>query len=103
MNACGHRLCEMIDTSCSIATNRSRGCRPNLVEKTANPVLLDEVRSLVATIDPAVHDDGMRAMAIRLAEIVRREALDERPLLAYARIDEPELVPALERLLVRRR
>jgi hypothetical protein len=100
---CGHLLCELIDRSCSLATGRSRGCRPNLASKIVAPEIVEEVRSLLAVIDPDVRDERVRKAAIRLAEIVRREALDDRPLLAYARIEEPELAPALERLCVRRR
>jgi hypothetical protein len=99
---CGHLLCELIGGPCSLATRRSRGCRPNLVPRQIAPELLDEVRALLALIDPAVRDPRIREAAVRLAEIVRREALDDRPLLAYARIEEPELAPALARLCVRR-
>jgi len=100
---CGHLLCELIERPCSLATGRSRGCRPNLVSKQIAPELVDEVRALLAVIDPDARDDRVRSAAVRLAEILRREALDDRPLLAYARIEEPELAPALERLCVRRR
>ena len=101
--SCGHLLCELIGGDCSLATRRSRGCRPNLGSKQIAPAILDEVRALVAVIDPDVRDARIRQAAVRLAEIVRREALDDRPLLAYARIEEPELAPALERLCLRRR
>ena len=100
---CGHLLCELIDRSCSLATGRSRGCRPNLGSKRIAPELIEEVRALLAVIDPAVRDERVQKAAVRLAEIMRREALDDRPLLAYARIEEPELAPALARLCVRRR
>jgi hypothetical protein len=100
---CGHLLCELIDRSCSLATGRSRGCRPNLVSKTVAPEVIEEVRALLAVIDPDVRDERVQRAAVRLAEIMRREALDDRPLLAYARIEEPELAPALARLCVRRR
>jgi hypothetical protein len=100
---CGHLLCELIGGPCSLATRRSRGCRPNLVSKHVAPEIVDEVRALVALIDPDVRDDRIHRAAVRLAEIMRREALDDRPLLAYARIEEPELAPALERLCLRRR
>lgn len=100
---CGHRLCELIGGACSLATRRSRGCRPNLTSKQVAPELVDEVRALLAVIDPDVRDERVHKAAVRLAEIVRREALDDRPLLAYARIEEPELAPALERLCARRR
>jgi hypothetical protein len=42
-----------------------------------------------------------RAAAIRLAAIIRREARDDRNLLVQLRDEEPELAPALERLIVR--
>ena len=100
---CGHLLCALIGGPCSLATRRSRGCRPNLVSKHVAPAIVDEVRALVALIDPDVRDPRHHQAAVRLAEIMRREALDDRPLLAYARIEEPELAPALERLCVRRR
>jgi hypothetical protein len=106
---CGHLLCELSappDTgngTCRLATRRSRGCRPNLVSKDIAAEVVDEVRALLAVIDPDVRGEQVQRAAVRLAAIVRREALDDRHLLAYARIEEPELAPALERLCVRRR
>ena len=100
---CGHLLCELIEGSCSLATGRSRGCTPGLASKQIAADVFDEVRGLLAVIDPDVRDDRVRAAALRLAEIIRREARDDRPLLAQARIEEPELAPALERLCARRR
>lgn len=100
---CGHLLCELIDRPCSLATGRSRGCRPNLGSKTIAPDVLEEVRELLAVIDPDVRDERVQKAAVRLAEIMRREARDDRPLLAYARIEEPELARELARLCVRRR
>jgi hypothetical protein len=100
---CGHLLCELIDGACSLATGRSRGCRANLVSKSVAPDIVDEVRVLLAVIDPDVRDERVQKAAVRLAEIMRREARDGRHLLAYARIEEPELAPALARLCVRRR
>jgi hypothetical protein len=100
---CGHLLCELIDRSCSLATGRSRGCRPNLVSKSVAPDVVEEVRALLAVIDPDVRDERVQKAAVRLAEIMRREARDDRHLLAYARIEEPELAPALARLCLRRR
>lgn len=100
---CGHLLCELIDRSCSLATGRSRGCRPNLASKIVAPDVVEEVRALLAVIDPDVRDERVKQAAVRLAEIMRREARDDRPLLAYVRIEEPELAPALARLCVRRR
>jgi hypothetical protein len=100
---CGHLLCELIGRACSLATGRSRGCRPNLGSRTVAPEVVDEVRELLVVIDPDVRDERVHRAAVRLAEIMRREALDDRPLLAYARIEEPELAPALARLCSRRR
>ena len=94
--SCGHRLCELIGGACSIASGRSRGCTPGIAPKTVAPEVFDEVRALLAAID-----HGDRAAAIRLAEIVRREARDDRNLVVHARSDEPELAPALERLCLR--
>jgi len=71
--------------------------------KSFAPEVLDEVRTLLALIDPDVRDDRVRTAAARLAAIIRREALADRHVLACARIEEPELVPLLERLCVRRR
>jgi hypothetical protein len=103
MTECRHLLCELIDRGCSLATGRSRGCRPGLARKDVAPEVFDEVRELLAVIDPDARDERVHAAAVRLAAIIRREALDDRHLLAHARMDEPELVPALERLCVRRR
>ncbi len=101
MSDCGHLLCAIIGGPCSLASGRSRGCRPSLASKDVEPAVFDEVRALVAAIDPAHPDDGVRAAAVRLAEIVRREARDDRPLLAIARLDDPELAVALGRLCSR--
>jgi hypothetical protein len=65
------------------------------------PEVLEEVGALLTVIDPAVPDERVRAAAIRLAAIVRREALEDRQLLAHVRVEEPEWAPALERLLRR--
>ena len=83
---CGHLLCELIDRSCSLAIRRSLGCRPSLVSKSVAPDVVEEVRALLAVIDPDVRDERVQKAAVRLAEIMRREALDDRHLLAYARI-----------------
>lgn len=93
---CSHRLCEIIGGACSLATHRSRGCRPGLWPRTVAPEVFDEVRALVAVVEVE------RAAAVRLAQIVRREASEDRPLLAHARSDEPELADALARLIARR-
>lgn len=95
--SCGHPLCELIEGPCSIVIERSRGCRPNPATA-LDPARFDEVRALLAAIEA-----GERAAAIRLAAIIRREALEGRQLLAHVRIEEPELAPALERLCLRRR
>jgi hypothetical protein len=65
------------------------------------PETLDEVRAVLAVIE---HREGgdVHAAAVRLAALVRREALDDRNLLALVRDDEPELAPALARLCLRR-
>lgn len=100
---CGHLLCELIERPCSLATGRSRGCRPGLAAKNVAPEVFEEVRALLAAIDPDVRDERGRVAAVRLAAIIRREALEDRHLLVHARMDEPDLAPALERLCVRRR
>ncbi|HUJ63051.1 MAG TPA: hypothetical protein VLX92_31350 [Kofleriaceae bacterium] len=98
MSRCRHRLCELIGgDACSIASGRSRGCTPGLAAKTIDPAVFDEVRVLLAAVAT-----GDRDAAIRLAAIVRREARDDRNLLAQARDDEPELATQLAALLVRR-
>jgi hypothetical protein len=74
-----------------------------LTSKIVATDVFDEVRALLAVIEPDVRDDRARAAAVRLAQIFRREALEDRNLIAQARDDEPELAPALERLCRRRR
>lgn len=90
--SCRHPLCATIGGACSIAVTRSRGCRPNILAAEPSPEILDEVRTLLATLD--------RASAVRLAQIIRREALDERNLLGYARAEELDFADALARVLV---
>lgn len=108
-NACGHLLCELIDESCSLATGRSRGCSPGIASSVIAPELIEEVRGLLAVLAPDAPDAPekgdarVRAAAVRLAEIIRREARQDRHVLAHVRTDEPELVDALERLVIRRR
>lgn len=98
---CGHLLCELIgDGSCSIATGRSRGCRPGVYAATVAPEVFDDVRALIGVIDGG---GEVKAAAVRLAEIIRREAREDRNLVVLARDDEPELAPALSRLCLRRR
>jgi hypothetical protein len=66
VNDCGHLLCELIDDrSCSLATGRSRGCRPNLTSKTIAPEVIDEVRALLGTIDLRDRDAAIRLAAKR--------------------------------------
>ncbi len=101
MADCEHPLCALIGGPCSIAANRSRGCTPGLGPKAIEPAVFDEVRALLAQIDPA--GPATRAAAVRLAEIIRREARSDRNLLALARDDEPDLAPALAALCLRRR
>jgi hypothetical protein len=101
MASCRHPICELIgDAACSIASGKSRGCRPGIAAKTVEPAVFDAVRALleaIATGEPAAR----REAAIQLAAIVRREARDDRNLLALARDDEPELAPRLAALLSR--
>ena len=101
---CAHQLCDLIGGDCSIAINRSRGCRPGTWTKEVAPAVFDEVRILVTAIalDQRARTDGVRVAATRLAQIVRAEALEERNLLAHARDDEPELADLLAPLLARR-
>ncbi len=96
--SCGHPLCDLIGGTCSLAVSRSRGCRPNLVSREVAPDVIDQVRVLVAKIA-----GGDRPAAVELARIVRREALDERNLVAIARRDELDVADALAALCVRHR
>ena len=98
---CGHPLCELIADGCSLASGRSRGCTTGFAAKTIAPEVFDEVRALLAAIEP--RNDGARTAAVRLAEIIRREARDDRNLVALARDDEPDLATALADLCLRRR
>lgn len=96
---CQHPLCELIGGACSLATRRSRGCRRNLTTKEVAPEVFDEVRALLDALARQDDDgDGRRAAAVRLAALVRREALEDRNLVLIARDDEPELAAALTRL-----
>lgn len=97
-SSCRHPICELVGAAdCSITSGRSRGCTPGLAPKSTAPAVFDEVRALLAAI--ATND---RDAASRLAAIVRREAREDRNLLANAREDEPELALPLAELLVRR-
>lgn len=95
--ACTHALCGLIGGACSIAVQRSRGCRPGGWAKAVAPAVFDEVRALLA----ALGTEGARAAAVRLAQLIRAEALEERNLLAHAREDEPDLAALLAPLIAR--
>jgi hypothetical protein len=98
MSSCRHPICKLIgEDACSIASGRTRGCTPGVAAKTIRPPVFDEVRTLLTAIAT-----GDRDAASRLAAIVRREAREDRNLLAHARNDEPELAGQLAELLVRR-
>jgi hypothetical protein len=98
MSSCRHPICELIaDGACSITAGRSRGCTPGLADPAIAPAVFEEVRALLSAISA-----GNRDAAIQLAAIVRREARDDRNLLAQARDDAPELAEELAGLLVRR-
>jgi len=71
-----------------------------LASRTTAPEVFEEVRGLLAVI---ASDEPGRAAAVRLAEIIRREAREDRNLIAQARSEEPELAPALARLCTRAR
>jgi hypothetical protein len=103
-DACGHRLCELIGGACSLAVGVSRGCGvgvPPRVEIDAD--VFEEIAGLIAVIDAAARplSEAAREAAVRLAAIVRREAVDGRSVLAQARRGEPELVARLEALCAR--
>ena len=95
MTSCGHPLCELIGGACSLAIVRSHTCRPNVNEREVAPELLDKVRALLARIPD-------REAAVELARIVRREALDDRNLVAIARGEELEFADQLAALCTRR-
>ncbi len=101
--ACTHPLCALIGGTCSLATNRSRGCRPGRWTKVTAAAVFDEVRALLPAIEADARSEAGQAAAVRLAQLVRAEAREERNLLAQARDDEPELAEPLARLVVRRR
>jgi hypothetical protein len=111
---CRHLLCEIADGTvtvkvpddvvpdCSLAFQRSRGCTPGTFAKDVAPAILEEVRTLLGAIDPDARTDEGKAAAVRLAQIVRREAMEERNLQAQVRDDDAELGKQLARLLARR-
>lgn len=101
---CQHPLCELIGGACSLATRRSRGCRPNLAEREVAAEVYEELRVLLAVLGSddapsgspgSVAPEERRVAAARLAALVRREALEDRNVVLLARSDEPELAPAL--------
>jgi len=94
--SCGHPLCELIGGACSLATNRSRGCRPQLAARELAPEVLVELRELLGAIARRE-----RPAAVRLAQLIRREALDNRNVLVLAREEDPELAAGLASLCVR--
>lgn len=83
----------MIGGTCSLATRRSRGCRPNVTSRELAPAILDEVRALVAKVEARDVE-----AAVRLAAIVRREALDDRNLIALIDDEDAALGARLARL-----
>lgn len=97
-NGCGHRLCELIGSSCSLASHRSRGCRSSRAPRIVAPEVLEEARGLLAVIVSGACAEEVRGAAVRLAEIVRREAHDDRSLIAQAHDEDPELGTALAKL-----
>lgn len=96
-----HPLCDLIGGTCSLATHRTRGCRPNLTARETAPAVLAEAKELLLVIDPASRGDATRVAATRLASLIRRETLEERNLLAAFTSEEPALAPALARLCAR--
>jgi hypothetical protein len=110
MIRCGHPLCQLVGDECSLATGLSRGCRTG--PRRATPFaaeVVDEVGALLAQLgepppDDADAEERQRAAATRLAFLFRREARNDRNLLALAAEDElePELRARLEALCRRR-
>lgn len=100
--SCNHLLCEIIGGDCSLATRRSRGCRPNVTAKDVAPEVFDEVRALLGVIEPTTRTPAVREAAVRLAALVRREALEDRNMLVIAASDEPDLAEPLARLCRKR-
>jgi hypothetical protein len=106
MTRCGHPLCQLLGDECSLASRLSRGCRTGPRPATPfAPELIEEVCTLLAQLGPAPPGDALaadrqRAAATRLAFLFRREARNDRNLLALAVEDElePELCARLEAL-----
>ncbi|MFT3695642.1 MAG: hypothetical protein QM831_21070 [Kofleriaceae bacterium] len=85
MSSCGHPLCALIGgEACSIAVTRSRGCRPNVIEREVD---FDGIRAAIAG-----------AEWVRLAQLIRREMMDGRNVVALARAEELEFTDELVRL-----
>lgn len=114
MTGCGHPLCQLLGDGCSLASGRSRGCQtgPRMAPPFP-PALIEEVRGLLAQLGPTTPDDAgaaerQRAAATRLAYLFRREARNDRNLLALAAEGEiedeiePELRARLAALCRRR-
>lgn len=78
---CTHALCEQIGGACSLAVQRSRGCHANSWATETSPAVLAEARALLDHLD--------RAAAVRLAQLVRLEALEQRSL--AAQLDDDRL------------
>lgn len=106
MTRCGHALCQLLGDECSLASGRSRGCRTGpRAAAPFEPELIEEVCALLAQLGPLPPGDAaaaeqQRAAATRLAFLFRREARNDRNLLALAAEDEiePELRARLEAL-----
>jgi hypothetical protein len=105
MKACGHPLCQLVGDGCSLASGVSRGCQmgPRQVAP-FEAELVDEVSALLAQLGSAASATDLRAAATRLAFLFRREARNDRNLLALAAEDElePELRTRLLSLCRRR-
>jgi hypothetical protein len=110
MSRCGHPLCALVGEECSLATGVSRGCRTGpRVGRPFEPELVEEIGALLAQLAPPLPGDAeeterRRAAATRLAFLFRREARNDRNLLALAAEDElePELGARLDELCRRR-
>ncbi|MBK9034887.1 MAG: hypothetical protein IPL61_27090 [Myxococcales bacterium] len=104
--ACRHPLCALIGGACSLAAGVSRGCRAGpRPDRAIAPEVIDRVRALLAQLDPAARaQPGVSARqvdaATELAQLIRREARDDRNLLVLVRTEElePELATRLEAL-----
>jgi hypothetical protein len=114
MATCRHLLSEIVEGStpistpedivpaCSLAFVRSRGCTPGTFAKELAPAVFDEVKTLLSQIDPDNRTEEAKVAATRLAQIVRREAMEERNLLALVRAEDTDVAASLMPLLARR-